>query len=260
MHLGKLLTFASLSLLLIVAPASAIYIRINTGGISFSSTGDINISGSQGTGTIDFNAPGYATLPTASSPDLGPGGSADFLLTNASTLTIDEGGFPPGIESGETGARSFSITLSAVQYSYVSSSGPWTSLASRTMTISSSSGTNVGQIPVQLGNLTDTVANESDAWDVRFLFDGVFATWDLGDGTLLRAQIFGANGFSGSSVNPIEWNYQGDQEPFYVRFTYEVPEPATYVLIGSALLSLAVLRRRFGARLAATRKSGIDLE
>jgi len=221
-----------------VAPASAIYIRINTGGVSFSSSGDIGL-GTASPNTIDFNTPGYVTLPTASSTDIWILGYYDFLLTNSSTLTISENSIT---SPDETGARSFSVTLSAVQYRY-SPSDSWTTLASRTMAISSPSGQNVGQIPVIAGNLNDTGSSESDAWDVRFLFDGVFATWDLGDGTLLRAQIFGANGFTGSSVNPIEWNYNGDQEPFYVRFSYEVPEPATFVLIGSALAGILVLRR-----------------
>lgn len=94
--------------------------------------------------------------------------------------------------------------------------------------------------------MTDTVAGESDAWDIRFLFDGEYAKWTLSDDSILTAQIFGPAGFTGASINPVEWNYQGDVEDLYVRLTYSTPEPATFILLGSALLGLGLLRLRRG--------------
>ncbi|MCC7176184.1 MAG: PEP-CTERM sorting domain-containing protein [Bryobacterales bacterium] len=186
---------------------------------------------------VNFNRPGYATFPSASSPDISLGGYGDFTLTNSSSLTINEA----SIEANETQARSFSVTLS-LQYRY-SNSDPWITLTSKAITISSPSGTG-GQIPMVLGPLNDQWANENDAWDVRFLFDGVYAEWMTPDGNFIRAQVFGSAGWTGASINPVEWNYNGDVEALYLRVTYDTPEPAPFVLLGSALLGLGLLRRR----------------
>ena len=93
-------------------------------------------------------------------------------------------------------------------------------------------------------SLDDPGSGEADAWDLRFLFDGTYTQWTLSDGNILRAQIFGPAGFTGASINPVEWNYDGDGEALYVRLAYHSPEPATFLLLGSALVGLGLLRLR----------------
>ncbi|MFB3779062.1 MAG: PEP-CTERM sorting domain-containing protein [Bryobacteraceae bacterium] len=244
----RALAFLAVFFVFLAQPASAVYIRINAGGVSFTSTGAITLGSDNATTSINFNTPVYAGLQT--SGNIGLAGSTDFTLTNSTTLTINEGN--GAIESGETGARTFRVTFSNLDYSFDNST--WYDLASQWIEISSASGLNPSgsRIPINATNaLNDScggggqpACSDSDTWDLRFLFNGVSTSWTLADGNVLRAQIFGPDGWTGSSINPVEWNYNGDTEMLYARFFYDTPEPATFVLIGSALVGIGLLRRR----------------
>lgn len=62
-------------------PASAVYIRVNT-GTGFGVSGDVDFG--SGNSAVNFLAPGYVTFPTSGSTDVRLGGFYDFTLTSAS--------------------------------------------------------------------------------------------------------------------------------------------------------------------------------
>ena len=241
-----IILLASLVLALTAVPASAVYIRVNTGTV-FGASGDLELGGT-GNNEVNFLTPGYASFP-AGPITLSLGTSDDIQLTSGAALTLNELPAPNyGIDPQETGARSFWVTLN-LQYSF--DNVTWTPLAPQTITLSSPAGQDVGRVPFIQGPTDDNsplpADPDTDPWDVRFLFDGLYAQWTLSDGNLLTAQIFSPSasggGWTGTSINPVEWNYQGDVEQLSVRLAYDAPEPATFVLLGSALIGLGLLRR-----------------
>lgn len=217
-------------LALAAAPLSATLFVFDPTTATFTRTGDFAWTSSNPGASdhyVSFNDPAYSSLAGASFSLVNPGDTSPVIQLGS--LTLNAGSIDcvtPGTTNYECDARSFTVSMT-IQ-----------GMPSFVITISSPQGTS-GQIEYTTGATTD------GGVDVALNYTGVSEDQSFGSTGILRAQI--VNSLGGDWI---EWTNQNQSQGIYALFTLieadqeAVPEPATYVLIGSALAALAFLRRR----------------